>query len=68
MLGGYLEFFMKPDLASTYLGLKRELEELIQNKVSGSLFFSQRQKLTCVLCKHQNWKIDLSGLCLTTKQ
>ncbi|XP_008811383.1 DExH-box ATP-dependent RNA helicase DExH3 [Phoenix dactylifera] len=33
MLGGYLEFFMKPDLASTYLGLKRELEELIQNKL-----------------------------------
>ncbi|XP_010926080.1 DExH-box ATP-dependent RNA helicase DExH3 [Elaeis guineensis] len=33
MLGGYLEFFMKPDLASTYLHLKRELEELIQNKL-----------------------------------
>lgn len=34
MLGGYLEFFMKPDLASTYLSLKRELDELIQSKVS----------------------------------
>ncbi|KAJ0962773.1 hypothetical protein J5N97_027895 [Dioscorea zingiberensis] len=33
MLGGYLEFFMKPDLASTYLGLKRELDELIQSKL-----------------------------------
>lgn len=35
MLGGYLEFFMKPTLAETYLSLKRELDELIQNKVSG---------------------------------
>ena len=34
MLGGYLEFFMKPALAETYLSLKRELEELIQEKVS----------------------------------
>ena len=34
MLGGYLEFFMKPELAETYLRLKRELEELIQKKVS----------------------------------
>ncbi|OVA04864.1 Helicase [Macleaya cordata] len=33
MLGGYLEFFMKPALAETYLNLKRELEELIQNKL-----------------------------------
>ncbi|XP_022725158.1 DExH-box ATP-dependent RNA helicase DExH3-like isoform X2 [Durio zibethinus] len=33
MLGGYLEFFMKPDLADTYLSLKRELEELIQKKL-----------------------------------
>ncbi|XP_050232144.1 DExH-box ATP-dependent RNA helicase DExH3 [Mercurialis annua] len=33
MLGGYLEFFMKPELADTYLGLKRELEELIQKKL-----------------------------------
>lgn len=34
MLGGYLEFFMKPALAVTYLSVKRELEELIQRKVS----------------------------------
>lgn len=34
MLGGYLEFFMKPDLAATYLALKRELNELIQMKVN----------------------------------
>ncbi|XP_057952642.1 DExH-box ATP-dependent RNA helicase DExH3 [Malania oleifera] len=33
MLGGYLEFFMKPTLADTYLRLKRELEELIQKKL-----------------------------------
>ncbi|TKY51501.1 ATP-dependent RNA helicase DHX36 isoform X2 [Spatholobus suberectus] len=33
MLGGYLEFFMKPELAKTYLSLKMELEELIQKKV-----------------------------------
>ena len=34
MLGGYLEFFMKPGLAGTYLALKRELDELIQMKVN----------------------------------
>ncbi|KAG6477020.1 hypothetical protein ZIOFF_066270 [Zingiber officinale] len=33
MLDGYLEFFMKPELQSTYLSLKRELEELIQRKL-----------------------------------
>ncbi|KAK7251699.1 hypothetical protein RIF29_35120 [Crotalaria pallida] len=33
MLGGYLEFFMKPELAKTYLSLKKELEELIQKKL-----------------------------------
>ncbi|KAM0014067.1 putative RNA helicase [Helianthus debilis subsp. tardiflorus] len=33
MLGGYLEFFMKPGLAATYLALKRELNELIQLKL-----------------------------------
>lgn len=37
MLGGYLEFFMKPELAETFLKLKRELDEIIQNKVTGSL-------------------------------
>uniref|UniRef100_A0A6N2LUS7 RNA helicase n=1 Tax=Salix viminalis TaxID=40686 RepID=A0A6N2LUS7_SALVM len=34
MLGGYLDFFMKPTLGDMYLSLKRELEELIQNKVT----------------------------------
>lgn len=34
MLGGYLEFFMNPELADTYLSLKREIGELIQRKVS----------------------------------
>ncbi|XP_010551147.1 PREDICTED: DExH-box ATP-dependent RNA helicase DExH3 [Tarenaya hassleriana] len=33
MLGGYLEFFMKPSLADTYIGLKGELDELIHNKL-----------------------------------
>ncbi|KAL2342375.1 hypothetical protein Fmac_003660 [Flemingia macrophylla] len=33
MLGGYLEFFMKPELAKTYLSIKMELEELIQRKL-----------------------------------
>ncbi|KAK9278678.1 hypothetical protein L1049_028252 [Liquidambar formosana] len=33
MLGGYSEFFMKPTLANTYLSLKEELEEMIQNKL-----------------------------------
>ncbi|KNA19941.1 hypothetical protein SOVF_056430 isoform B [Spinacia oleracea] len=33
MLGGYLEFFMKPGMAETYLNLKRELEDFIQLKL-----------------------------------
>lgn len=33
MLDGYLEFFMKPALAETYLHLKKELDEIIQNKL-----------------------------------
>ncbi|VFQ97844.1 unnamed protein product [Cuscuta campestris] len=33
MLGGYLEFFMKPALATTYARLKRELDELIHEKL-----------------------------------
>lgn len=33
MLGGYLEFFMKPELATMYLSMKRELNELVQMKV-----------------------------------
>ncbi|XP_059643841.1 DExH-box ATP-dependent RNA helicase DExH3-like [Cornus florida] len=36
MLGGYLEFFMNPALAGTYISLKRELEELIQKKLLNS--------------------------------
>lgn len=42
MLGGYLEFFMSRDLASTYLSLKSELENLIHCKVlsiSNILFY-----------------------------
>ena len=33
MLGGYLEFFMKPAIAEMYQCLKEELDELIQIKV-----------------------------------
>ncbi|XP_010527764.1 PREDICTED: DExH-box ATP-dependent RNA helicase DExH5, mitochondrial [Tarenaya hassleriana] len=33
MLGGYLEFFMKPAVAEIYLSLKKELDELIQSKL-----------------------------------
>lgn len=33
MLGGYLEFFMRTDLAATYLSLKRELDALIHSKL-----------------------------------
>lgn len=33
MLGGYLEFFMSPDIAETYLKLRHMLEELIQIKL-----------------------------------
>lgn len=34
MLGGYLEFFMKPAVAEMYQCLRRELDDLIQNKVN----------------------------------
>ncbi|GFS32783.1 DEA(D/H)-box RNA helicase family protein [Actinidia rufa] len=33
MLGGYLEFFMKPAVAEMYRSLRRELDVLIQNKL-----------------------------------
>lgn len=33
MLGGYMELFMKPELATMYLSIKRELDELVQKKV-----------------------------------
>ncbi|KAK6132067.1 hypothetical protein DH2020_034188 [Rehmannia glutinosa] len=35
MLGGYLEFYMDPAIAELYQSLRRELDELIQTKVSG---------------------------------
>lgn len=60
MLGGYLEFFMKPELAKMYLYLKKELDELIQMKVSELfgihdalvvILKNYRTNLTfCVLC------------------
>lgn len=33
MLDGYLDFFMKPELADAYLRLNRELDEFVQKKV-----------------------------------
>lgn len=36
MLGGYMEFFMKPELATMYLSIKRELDELVQKKLLNS--------------------------------
>lgn len=33
MLGGYMELFMKPELSTMYLSIKRELDELVQKKV-----------------------------------
>ena len=38
MLSGFLEFFMKPDVAEMYQKLRLKLEELIQKKVSGISF------------------------------
>ncbi|KAK9668827.1 hypothetical protein RND81_13G089500 [Saponaria officinalis] len=38
MLGGYLEFFMKPALSDTYLCLKRELNELVHIKLTDPKF------------------------------
>ncbi|WVZ22928.1 hypothetical protein V8G54_001472 [Vigna mungo] len=48
MLGGYLEFFMKPELAKTYLSLKMELEELIQKKSLDIDF------MICMFCQLQD--------------
>ncbi|KAL5817928.1 hypothetical protein ACOSQ3_026306 [Xanthoceras sorbifolium] len=33
LLGGYVEFFMKPAMANMYLSLKQEMDELIQQKL-----------------------------------
>ncbi|KAL0743461.1 hypothetical protein Bca4012_084974 [Brassica carinata] len=33
MLGGFVEFFMRPSLVDTYLSLKTELDQLIQTKL-----------------------------------
>ncbi|XP_021591951.1 DExH-box ATP-dependent RNA helicase DExH5, mitochondrial isoform X2 [Manihot esculenta] len=41
MLGGYLEFFMEPDIAETYQSLRRELDELIQTKIRERTFDSE---------------------------
>lgn len=33
MLGGYIDFFMNPTLAESYVNLKQELDQLLQKKV-----------------------------------
>ncbi|KAG8388002.1 hypothetical protein BUALT_Bualt02G0079800 [Buddleja alternifolia] len=50
MLGGYLEFFMKPELAATYLSIKGELDELIQKKLLNPMLdiWSHAELLTAV--------------------
>lgn len=35
MLGGFLEFFMHPSVVEIYQTMKREIDEIIQHKVSG---------------------------------
>lgn len=34
MLGGYIDFFMDPSLAESFVNLKQELDQLLQKKVS----------------------------------
>lgn len=36
MMGGYLEFFIQPAVADMYICIRRELDDLIQNKVSST--------------------------------
>jgi len=38
MLDGYVDFFMDPNLADSYVKLKEELNKLIQKKVSRYIF------------------------------
>lgn len=61
MLGGYLEFFMKPAIAEMYQSLRRELDELIQNKVSENLKICYLCLNRCVLFLYTFWL--LSSLC-----
>ncbi|KAI7997052.1 hypothetical protein LOK49_LG10G00808 [Camellia lanceoleosa] len=45
MLGGYLEFFMKPAIAEMYQSLRREFEELIHNKLLNPRTVHKHNKL-----------------------
>lgn len=45
MLDGYIDFFMDPNLADSYVKLKEELDKLLQKKVS--LFCSKFQITVC---------------------
>lgn len=47
MLDGYIDFFMDPNLADSYIKLKEELNKLLQNKAS---FFFRLQNETSAKC------------------
>ncbi|KAG0491472.1 hypothetical protein HPP92_004870 [Vanilla planifolia] len=47
MLAGYLEFFMTPDLAYTYVALRKELEELILSKLQNPRMDTQTWEELC---------------------
>lgn len=41
MLDGYIDFFMDPNLADSYVKLKEELDKLLQKKASFLLNFKK---------------------------
>lgn len=47
MLDGYVDFFMDPNLADSYVKLKEELNKLIQKKVSR--YFFPCNNIPCLL-------------------
>ncbi|KAK6157628.1 hypothetical protein DH2020_011876 [Rehmannia glutinosa] len=51
MLGGYLEFYMDPAIAELYQSLRRELDELIQTKVSTAAVQSMHCSNSCCATK-----------------
>lgn len=50
MLDGYIDFFMDPNLADSYVKLKEELNKLLQKKASLFLFnFKMKESVNCSL-------------------
>lgn len=45
MLDGYIDFFMDPNLADSYVKLKEELDKLLQKKAS--IFQLYKEKKVC---------------------